>query len=242
VGTSERADRNPCPNCGRQKQVAKPLCYRCRPTPRADVVRNCAECGTSFAPYRYASQQRHCSIACAARAGLRHAFKPREKTCTECGRSFLANHALRMRCSDACEKAAARARHQPKTRQCRFCGVEFVPRRGRCTCSSACALAYKRSVAAHWHQQNYRTKKGKAAAINPFVTKECSICGDRFEVNFCAARRLYCSPRCARRAERRHRLTLGGTSYYLGRDTPEEFRETCRVLQQLRQLVAERTS
>jgi len=249
MGISERADRDSCPECGRWKQVAQSLCCHCRPKrQRADIVRNCAECSRLFSPYLdayRAGRGQYCSQTCAARAGLRYAFKPRKKVCTECGCRFVAEHALRKRCSDACEKTAYQAKHQHplllEICHCQMCGAEFVVKklRGRkhYICSLECYRAFQRSE----HQRNYCSRKGKAAAANPFITKGCPICGQSFEVNFLAARRLYCSPGCAARAERRRRLMIGGTTYYLGRDTPEEFWKTCQVLRQLRQLVAERT-
>lgn len=133
------------------------------------------------------------------------------RPCRRCGTSFRPKQADRATfCGRDCAFAHRRelaivteVRVEAERRQrttCRVCGGA-VAGRARRFCSDECRNEQARRAA--------RDRFVSVRDTSPVETKTCAHCGDAFDVNYHAARRIFCSARCLRlhgKANRRDRI------------------------------------
>lgn len=107
------------------------------------------------------------------------------KICQICGKGYITELRLSRGC---CDEHEAQARDLPKVETvCAHCGKKIMrtvaATKRRCYCSQAC----------RW-----------AVSKRPKPTRECPTCGKTYH-HEPGSKRLYCSPRCARRAMQEQR-------------------------------------
>lgn len=146
----------------------------------------CQMCGTTFRPKR-AGRTTCCSRECGVlyqawmrsiRAnGGRVTHRVLRKRCLECGDRFTAANKHHTVCSDECRAAynwrrafeASAAKHDASPRDCKECGVSFVPEYGskrRVYCSAPCARRHLGRIAGR--AERARLRDAWVEAVNPF--------------------------------------------------------------------------
>lgn len=173
-----------------------------RGRPRTDALapRPCERCGQPFSSY--IKSQRFCGQDC-ARASVRQPAI----SCPICGTDFNPTQHRSLYCSKPCAAVALSSEYAGGycslegkqtpvwARQCIECKLWMVrkaPDRQRLVCSDECKRARaRRQFHENWHS---------VRETNPIVVKPCKFCGKAFEVDYYAARRLYCSKSCSERA------------------------------------------
>ena len=185
---SERIRRTHCVHCGKElttkqkgnrQQYCGKDCYREHKNVGELVDCVCENCGKVFRARR--DRTTYCSRECAFED------QPTEKACASCGKAYRRGYS-RDYCSERCLE-----RGRPL--QCIWCGDSYY---GRVEgyCSDECRKAKAR--------QDYYDNFVSVQETNEPVALVCPECGKVFECNYHAARRVYCSDKCANRKQGRN--------------------------------------
>lgn len=143
------------------------------------ATRLCAGCGVEI---RGRSDKRFCSNGCFRKNRSNPAF---QKTCPNCGISFIANHRTSIHCSRKCKSEWYYKHGACAERSCNQCGKRFRPHHkngsGVIFCSRKCSIL------------------ARAQEIRGI--KNCRTCGAEFHISgLHPSTALYCSYKCTKDA------------------------------------------
>lgn len=167
------------------------------------MVKKCEYCSNEFEVHKNAGKrQRFCSKKCRGRWRYENPKTSKAK-CENCNKTYTPKIKDRNKfCSRECYFESIKAKPKEKKVhqiKCVICNEVFESKRSNTKyCSNDCRNVKRAKV----------TKERYFVSVkqtNPFIEKECKQCGGRFNTNFMASSRKYCSKQCAKRAVKQQR-------------------------------------
>ena len=180
-------------------------------------TRKCAWCGEPFEPKT--SRNRYRCRACGKKGNAKDTLRHNrervrallgKRRCDYCGKEYEPKRADSKTCSKECRRAlswrefkermaegkVADRRDPGKTRTCRLCGREFVPRHAaQRYCGDECRTAYRTMEYRATVEERHVAQTTK----KPTVERRCSYCGTVYMAY--SGRSRFCSPECAAMAD-----------------------------------------
>lgn len=174
--------------------------------------RPCAWCGNLFVPKT--SRNRYCCRACGKKGNAKDTLRHNRdrvrallgtRKCDNCGKTYEPKRADSKTCSKACRRAlswkqlkkrvasgkASLRMDASKTRTCRLCGTEFVPKHAaQRYCSDDCRIAYTTMA----YRATVEMRHNAPTEKKPTVMRRCSYCGKTYMAH--SGRSRFCSTEC----------------------------------------------